>query len=86
MGLSTKDLQPSAHHFGVKKRHVISTEFLAGNGYRVAKIQKLRSWYGSPLATIPAFTDRGCLTGNPLISSDKDGFWRQPFFWKLEGL
>jgi hypothetical protein len=86
MGLFMKDLQPSAHYYGVKKMHVISTEFLAGNGYRVSRIQKLRIRYGSSLATIPAFTGRSCLTGNPLISSNKDGFWRHPFFWKLEDL
>jgi hypothetical protein len=86
MGLFLKDLQPSAHYLGVKKKHVISPDFLAGNGYRVSRIQKLRILYGSSLATISAFTGRGCLTGNPLISSDKDGFWWHSLFWKLEGL
>ncbi len=36
MGLFMKDLQPGAHSLGVKKMHVISTEFQAGNGYRVS--------------------------------------------------
>jgi hypothetical protein len=69
MGLFMKDLQPSAHYSGVKKMHVISTEFLAENGYRVSRIQKLRIWYGSSLAAIPSFTGGSSITGNPLISS-----------------
>jgi len=37
-----KDLQPSTHYAGVKKKHVISTACLAGNGYQVSQIQELR--------------------------------------------
>jgi hypothetical protein len=38
MGLFMKDLQPSTHYAGVKKKHVISAAFLAGHGYRVSQI------------------------------------------------